>query len=308
MTGTIIRPRSVASPKWALNAVAENLFRGRDPKNAPAGRHHLLPRVIHDNISKKRNIEDLLLLEGSLSVFLAALKDILPYAYISLPYSNKHGITTDAENIKYLSLKIITWLKSNPRKILLEGRPPELRQLYDSLSLDGIFVKGFNAIFQVDINYIKNYLEKAKSENLSESNKLDFVFVADKNTLNSTILCYINSLLNILVNHTIDPIVQKITKHKSKLLVYKESSQDEFTEQMIFRLLTNFDTLEETNRKIFETKRGLRELKNIEIFGAKLKNRKWFIPNNDEIKEGYTAAWEIIIPTGYLSKENNNVD
>ncbi len=135
-----------------------------------------------------------------------------------------------------------------------------------------------------------------------------FVFEADKNTLNSTILCYISRLLNILVNHTIDPIGQRITEHKSKLLVYQENSQDELTEQMIFRLATNFDTLEETNRKIFETKRGLRALKNIEIFGAKLKNREWFIPNNDEIKEGYTAAWEILIPTGYVSKGNNNVD
>lgn len=113
-------------------------------------------------------------------------------------------------------------------------------------------------------------------------------------------------MLNILINHTIDPILKKKNKHKSKITVYRENRQEELTERMIFRLATNFDTLEETNRKIFETKHGLRELKNIEIFGAKIKNMEWFIPNSDEINEGFTAAWEIMIPTGYLSKRSNN--
>ncbi|MBI5594244.1 MAG: hypothetical protein HY881_27660 [Deltaproteobacteria bacterium] len=243
-----------------------------------------------------------MLLEGSLSVFFAALKDILPYAYISsLPYGNESLITPEAENVKDLSIKIINWLKSNPMPILLEDRPSELRRLYDAISLDGEFVKGFNAIFQVDVNYIKNYLEKERSEK-DVNNELEFVFDADLKILNSTVLCYINSLLNILVNHTIDPMGNNNAVHKSKIFVYRNNNKDDLSEMMVFRLSTNFDSLEETNRKIFETKRGLRELKNIEIFGAIIHNKEWFVPNDCESSEGFTASWEILIPTGYLSK------
>ncbi len=299
----LIRPKSIASPKWALNAVAENLFRGRDPKNAPAGRHHLLPRVLYDNFSKKRNIEDLLLLEGSLSVFLAALKDILPYAYLSSPFGDMSSITPDAENVKDLSEKILNWIKINTREKLLKDRPPELTVLYDSLSLDGKFVQAFNAIFQVDINYIKNYIENTKAER-PFSAELDFKFISSPGTGNSTVLCYINSLLNILMNHAVDPMDKMSKNHKSKIEVSKPNRNEFHTDRMVFRIATNFDSLDITNQKIFDSKRGLRELKNIEIFGAKFHSREWFKPNQEEIEDGYTAAWEIMIPTGYLSKKD----
>ena len=39
----VTRPKRIADSVWALNIVAEALLRGRDPKDAPAGRHKLLP-------------------------------------------------------------------------------------------------------------------------------------------------------------------------------------------------------------------------------------------------------------------------
>ena len=297
----LTRPKSIASPKWALNAVAENLFRGRDPENAPAGRHNLLPRVIHDNFSKKKNIEDILLLEGGLSVFSAALNDLLPYAYISSSDSNQSNITSGAENVRDLLFKLIEWIKKNPRDKLLTERPSELRQLYDALSLDGEFVQGFNNIFQVNISFIEKHLKKIISDK-GFVNDLDFQFNADKEILDSTILCYINSVLNILANHTIDPMANKQEKYKSKIIVYQDAKEESLTKLMVFRLLTNFDSLQTTNKKIFETKRGLRELINIEIFGAIIKRKEWFSPDQQELQEGYTACWEILFPTGYISK------
>ena len=39
----VTRPKRIADSVWALNIVAEALLRGRDPTDAPAGRHKLLP-------------------------------------------------------------------------------------------------------------------------------------------------------------------------------------------------------------------------------------------------------------------------
>ena len=174
----IKRPKSIASPAWALNALAEALLRGRDPKNAPAGRHFLLPRLIDNIIRRSPNKEDVLLLEGSLSVFLAALDDILPYAYIA-------GMTPNATNVRDLCEKVLNWLKMLSKEKVIRERPRELRDLNSELDLSGDFIKGFNEIFHMDLLSLKGALEKEVGEYNRNKKMLDFEFILSKDLINS---------------------------------------------------------------------------------------------------------------------------
>jgi adenine/guanine phosphoribosyltransferase-like PRPP-binding protein len=104
---TVIRPQRYADPVWALETLAESLFRGRDPEDAPAGNHELLPRLLSEVRGRHvRNEEKRRLLRGSLALFLGALEDIKHYYGWS--FSEKTA------KIEQLCIEVIDWLKLTP--------------------------------------------------------------------------------------------------------------------------------------------------------------------------------------------------
>jgi len=288
----ITRPQRIANPIWALNVVAESLLRGRDFRNAPTGGHHLLPKLINNLLTKAGNIEDRRLLEGSLGVFLAALDDILPYALLG-------NISPYAEEVKYLCMEILEWLKYPPEAKEFSKKPPALRRLNRLLILEGGFIKSFNRIFNENIYEIKSDLDCKYEEIINQNYSLEYDFNIDGNSHDCSILTLVHMFTICLSNLTIDPIkkLTKDTKCRSRILV---TSQKDHTgsEKVIFRCLTNFASLDETNNLTSKGRSISSDQSNLAAFGVEF-DPKWSVPNPLEAADGFTAAFQIYVPRGF---------
>lgn len=297
----LTRPQRIANPVWALNIVAESLFRGRDPKNAPAGGHHLLPKLISKLLYAPGNERDRQLFESSLSIFVAAFEDILPYAHLASISPDVTGISPDTDKIMEYGRDILQWLNNiqSSNDIIL-NRPPALRYLEELLRLDSDFIKKFSEIFHDELESLKAYFEDKVKEMLDDKRDLEFIFQIDPETTQCRVLTLVPVLKIFLANLTIDPISKKETAHKSKIIV-RSVKEGRAPQKILFRLLTNFAPLEETNLLTSKGENVTHEIANLSLFGVEFDER-WRKPSQEEEKQGYTAAFELKVPSGYIPR------
>lgn len=295
----LTRPHRTANPSWALNAVAETLLRGRDPKDMPAGGHHLLPRLISDVLQHGPNDEDILLLESSLSVFMAALEDISPYA-------NLVGILPDAEKIKDLGCDVLDWLKKQAvGEVSALEKPDALRYLHDALISNGDFINNFNGIFHGEVQELERFLQSRLTEKINNDKEmLDFKYEMEPNVKNCRVLTLVKSLEICLANLTIDPIIHYITTHKSHIRVFR-ISDDCRPDKIVFRLLTNFEVPAKVNDLIRQGRSSKAERVNLEMFGTEF-DHEWIVPTPDEINAGFMAVFEIKVLSGFVTPRKEN--
>lgn len=289
----LTQPRSFADPKWALERLAESIFRGRDPKNAPAGNHKLLPRLIVDlEASSGMDVERRGLLSTSLAIFLAALENIKPYAHTE-PLSG-------AVQIEEYCRKIGDLLKLPPNTRAGGMLLPELTSLKDSLLTTSEFSKSFNRIFHEEVRNICEWLRGVAAE--KSGDLLEFDPAVAPEVREGRVLCDVLKLQNCLANIAIDPI-SKVSKeggdgrekYISRMLVTRTKDSNG-EERVTFRILTRFTSLDEARKRLERGMSGSAERAMLEQFGVKFKLCE--PPAEDEAD--FTTACEVSVLTGYI--------
>ncbi len=283
----LMRPQRHTDPKWALDTIAESLLRGRDPQYSRHGRHYLLPKLISKILAGGSDNEDRLLLQSSLTLFIAAIEEILHFDY---------QLSFDTYEVKALSREVLKWLKFPAG--CKEGRkiPPELRELRDTLDLDSAFMKKFNCTFHEEVEMLRKFLESEASD--KGRGQLDFVYRPAPDIARCRILIPGHRFRICLSNYAIDPIKGKRGEHKSRIEVFRISNE-QGKEEICFRLLTNFDTLEETRRLTASGQHIKADQYRLEVFGAKF-DKEWQEPSASQKEEGFTASYKIIVPSGFM--------
>lgn len=287
----LIRPQRRIDPRWALDIIAESLLRGRDPKQSKYGRHQLLPKLIAEVHKGGSDEEDRLLLHSSLNLFLNALDDIFNYDY---------QLSSDAYQVKTLSLEVLTWLKESEKNEKSDRIPDALRNLQHALDLESEFMKEFNRTFHEDIESFRKFLETSAQEKGKGLLKFDYNPTAD--THECRVLIHGQRLRICLANLAIDPIEELQAEHKSRIEVSRIQANDQ-KGKICFKLLTNFASLEETNRLTRAGQNIKVDMYTLEAFGAEF-DKEWASPTPGEQVEGFTASYNIRIPSGFMPRRS----
>ncbi len=289
---TVTRPERHAEATWTLETLAEALFRGRDPHDPVVSNHELLPRLLKevrghhvDNVIKRQ------LLRSSLALFIGALDDIKPYC--GWPMS------ATAAEVQMLSRKVIEWLKIPPDHQSYMVLPKEIFRLEDALDLDKDFCRSFNDLFHEEVASVGTFLEsKVASDG---KGRLTFAYLADSEVTRCRVLTSVQGLRVCLANRTIDPIrdKRKGRKCQSRIEVRLERKEHE-SDRLVFRLLTDFESLEKTRELTNKGPSGHAELAMLRSFGATYCG--WDQPLIAELSEGFTSAFEISVLAGFVPR------
>lgn len=286
------RPQRLPTPSWALNTISEALFRGRDPEKPAAARHQLLPLLLKQVSEDPQNAERRQLLQGSLSLFLAALEDLTPYLY---------GTTlTNKDNIIKNGRIVLDWLKHPPGSDTAKQKPSALAYLSDYLAINEDFCQCLNNIYHKRVADIVLYCQKhrdALSQELSE--RISFEFTGKEDALQSRLLTQVDHLCLALCNWTIDPIRDYSGVHKSRIVV---STMRQMTGayRICFTLLTSFAGPVKTNESIKHGRCAHLDRDTLELFGVEMED--WTTPAKVESDEGYRASCRVLAPAGFVRK------
>ncbi len=235
------------------------------------------------------------MIEGSLSVFLAALDDLLPYAYLA-------GITPHAKEVKTDCEDVLNWLRELPKNGEIEARPRALGCLAKALDLEGDFIESFNKTFHVKVSSLGNFLREQVDDINKNGHQLEFQYLPEDDAKDCFVLTLVSSLKNLLSNYTIEPILKETSLHSSLIKVYRV--QDGISpEKIVFRLLTSFGDPLESQKLISLGRSGSGERLNMERFGVKF-DPKWDWPSEAEQRDGFKAAWELKVMSGYMPRRS----
>jgi len=294
------RPRQIARPDWTLNVMAESLLRGRNPDNQKRGGHHLLPGLVGRVLSSCR-YGDWLLLQGSVSLFLAALDNLSPYTI--LDPSLHDDSTTITEEVRTHCNALLEWYTNYPNYEKAKyNLPRALSCLDDLLSFAGPFIEKFHNVFHEKVSFYKEFLEERVLE-LSSTGLLDFNFDYGEKILACRCLAPVQRLSICLANLAIDHIAKCSTNHSTKIICFRSSSNGE-VEKIIFRILTSFGTPEETNTALISSVHSGGERNILKSFGVKFDD-SWQKPDLKEVENGFKAVFNIKVPSGYLPRRQN---
>ncbi|UCH92511.1 MAG: hypothetical protein JSV88_19750 [Candidatus Aminicenantes bacterium] len=285
------RPQRYIDPKWALDTIAESLFRGRDPSHPKYGRHYLLPLLISKILKGGSDNEDRLLLHSSLTLFTAALDDIFHYDF---------QLSIDTSEIKDISTKVLKWLKY-PAESEEGSKVP--RVVYDlglAISPEGDFYKEFSKTFHEEVESLRKHLEE-KAKELGEG-RIDFKYEPQEDTKHCHVLIHGQRLIICLANLAIDRIEKVESEHKSRIEVFRQQD-DNGRVRICFRILTNFESLEETIQLTSQGQNIKADQYRLELFGAKF-NKTWEAPSEYEKKIGFSAAYEFSVPSGFVARRD----
>jgi hypothetical protein len=288
----VTRPQRYAHPTWALEAVAESLFRGRDPNNPAYGSHELLPKLISEVRGPfVKDVEKRRLLRGSLATFLGALEDIKHYA--------GWQFSAMVAKVEEMCIKILDWLKLPQDHLKYEALPGDLPHLEDALRLEGEFCSEFNELFHASVEKLGEDLKARVRE--KGSSRLDFSYVVSADIDTCRVLTNVHGLVVCLANRAIDPISEtKESSHKSRIEVDRIKSTVG-ADRLEFLLLTNFASLEDTVRLTEAGASGNAERTMLETFGARF-DSSWTEPSTDQQAEGFTSAYKISVLAGFIPK------
>jgi hypothetical protein len=288
---TFTRPARHADPKWALRTVAETLFRGRDPDEHAKAGHRLLPRLLLDVRDDPQNEEARSLLLGTLGQFLAALNDISPYA---------DELAIGTHGIKERGTQVLQWLRleaSHPAAAIL---PDTLPHLSDDLLPESPFCQQFDEIFHEQVQQLKpHFVEHMREYHITDT-ALAFEFIPDADVARSRILMHVHRLYHFLSNWAIDPAKKVLGHHHSRIEVHRYKMQVG-PDRLLFRTLTNFADLATTNDLTINGRNYEAESSTLKMFGVEL-GEQWMQPNISEVANGFTAAYELVVPAGFIQR------
>lgn len=278
----ITRPKRHADAKWALESLAETLFRGRDPKQPDLATHELLPELVRKVIAYAPRQENLLLLQGSVNLFVASLDDLSAYSAVG-------------REALELASRARHWLRTAETDD--QFRDPSLFALRDLCALDSQFCRELSDEFHQDVASICRTIEGYARENAPT---LDFSAqyepVADARTLAPFV-----HLKNCLTNVAVDPARSKSGEgHRSMLVVTRRRNVgDEW--RLVFRVLTNFASFEETSEAFNDSTSGASDRHMLEKFGTRF---GVFPGSPDEVEQsqGYTAVFELSVMVGFKGR------
>jgi hypothetical protein len=280
------RPQHFAEPSWALNCIAETLFRGR-AQNDPAGSHRLLPRLLCDVNARVDTEETWRLLQANLSSFLAALDNLAHF-------STERALPI--ERVKAEGDTVLDWLRGRPFSRDAD-RPWELVQLIDELSLEEDFCHQFNQIFHQTVEELRGTIEERATK---YQDRLQFEFVPQKDVKDWHVLAEVASITEPLTNWAIDAAENLTGLHKSRIEVRINKSASG-KNWIRFRILCNFDSLDAINACVIGGRNYDREARKLKLYGALLPNQ-WQSPSIFEIAEEFTAVYEFDMPAGAIPR------
>lgn len=293
---SLTRPQRYAEPIWTLETLAESLFRGRDPEKPFGGSHELLPKLIADVRGAYVNdLEKRRLLRSSLVQFLGALEDIKHYS----GWKFSKGVA----KIEEFSEGVLEWLKISPNDKGFRDLPAAVRHLEDALLPGSEFSREFDQIFHENVSNIGVNLEK---ESMTKGgNRLDFQFSANETVKKCRVLTNVSGLINCLANLTINPVNDpgRDSKHgfKSRIEV-QLLKEDKRAHRLIFRLLSNFASLQDTHNAIMRGPSVSAERSMLETFGADFADVE--PPTDNEKAENFTASYEFTVMTGFVPRSS----
>jgi hypothetical protein len=292
----ISKPKRFADPAWALRTVSETVFRGRVESSPATHGHMLLPKLLGDVMKLYDGPDLLALLRASLSLFVAALEDLVPFAY---------QLTSECSEIKKQADPVLKWLNERKDRVFADHEIPQacLRALSeDHFSPQSPFSQLLQEIFNPKLRQIEANLKMRKAE-MDINEALDFYFVIPSELEDECALIDKTQFCHFLSNWTIDPIRKATVRKKSKIIVSKINA-NETGPELKFRLLTNFDSRKETGEKTMSSKHRTSELGMLKLFNVRVAP-DWDEPDKAEIDEGFTSCYPIIVPIGYhyLSKK-----
>lgn len=289
---SLTRPQRYAEPIWTLEALAESLFRGRDPKRPYAGSHELLPKLIADvRGSYVDNSEKRRFLRASLVQFLGALEDIKHF------YGWK--FSTGVAKIEEFSKLVLEWLELSPKDEGYKQLPGALRHLEDALLPQSDFSREFDEIFHDEIANIKKYLEDEAEK--KGGKRLRFTFSVTDEVKKCKVLTNVRGLLNCLANLTINPVndPERESKTYASRIEVRLLKEMKGIDRLTFRLVTNFASFEDTRFAILNGPSISAERSTLETFGVKFAEVE---PPVSEEEAGFTAAYELSVMTGFVPR------
>jgi hypothetical protein len=293
---TLTRPQRYAQPLWALEAVAESLYRGRDPDKPEASSHELLPKLLAEVRGTYLEDQDKRrLCRNSLIVFLGGLEDIKHYC--------GWGFSTGVALIERYSRKVLEWLKLSPGESGYKDFPPELNRLEDAIDSEKEFCTMFNDIFHMRVDRLSSSLKKEAEVKGGDRLKFDFS-TSDDTIERCRVLTNVQGLLNCLANLTINPVNDPLRTgeaavYKSKIIVALKNELG--AARLNFRLLTNFAPLAETRVAVRHGPSGAAELAMLATFGA-IFDSDWAPPSPDEQADDFSAAYNLSVMTGFVPR------
>lgn len=291
------RPQRFAEPRWALLIIAESLYRGRDPDNAPPGEHQLLPLLLKQIAADPYHRELSLLLQGSLSLFLAALEDLQPYI-ASSTFPQQGDII---QNGKLL----LEWLGLESSMKQLRPFPATaINALREGLRPQSMFCQSLNNVFHEKLGALRAYF-RARMVEIEKQvgiDRLAFEYVVNPLEENARLLVHVERLKMTLSNWVIDAIRDFHGKHKSKI-VASVAQPATGTERIRFRLLTSFANSDSTNARIANGRCADVEEMTLRAFG--IETPRWTTPDPTELEEGYLAACDLYVPAGFVERKES---
>jgi len=279
----VTRPRRQADPRWALESLAETLFRGRDPNRPESATHELLPEVVRKLIAYAPRQETLLLLQGAVNLFIASLEDLSAYSAVG------------SEAFETAS-KARLWVRTATPDDRFH-RDPSLYALRDLCALDSEFCNALNAEFHQDVATVCSEVKQYASENAPG---LTFETVEESVSDARTLAPFIH-LKNCLVNVAVDAPRQGSTSIRRSKLIATKHKDPEGNWRLVFRVLTNFASYEETERIFGESPSGASDRHMLEKFGARFGAFPGQ-PDERERADGYEAAFELSVMVGFKGR------
>jgi hypothetical protein len=195
---------------------------------------------------------------------LAALEDISHFVYLD-----------SANNIKSCGKEVLDWLKKSKEKNL--PQPDSLRWLGNAIDLEtGTFVKNTQQLLSVE-------------------------YQPDEDIKTCSVLTLVHRLKICLANYAIDPIKNRQSKHRSRIIVKRQRAVNE-PEKLVFRILTDFDKPQEASKWIERGRSITGEHINLEKFGVEFEDPT--APSKDEENEGFLCVIQVKVLSGYQTRRN----
>lgn len=281
------RPQRVPDPRWAIEIIAEALFRNRR-NPSPSPEHQVLPTVLLSCFAAQPSKDDLHLLHGSLSAFVAALGDLAVYADFSFLDESRHIVEQAQLVAQHVQNSLGRGDDWGP------DQENEASLLYDEV-VEGEFRQIFARHFHDSLEDIKSKLERRAGE--GDSNKrLAFEVVVNHDLAGVHVLASAQRLLVSLANRAIDPVAFFEGDCRSKVMVSQRARLGG-GEEVVFRILTDFADARVADLATRTTASSATEVFQLEKFGGSASG--WVEPNETEKNDGFKAVSEIAVPKGW---------
>jgi len=287
---SITRPKRFADPGWALRTVSETVFRGRAFADPSKHGHMLLPKLLKDAMLLYDAPDILSLLGASLSLFIAALVDLVPFAY---------ELTREASAIKSHADRILQWLEKRRVAPVSDQEAPQssLRALYeDHLGIKSPFALLLQQLFNPRLTDIKEALIRRLSE-MPNANSLSLIFDIASDVEDEAALIDMTRFCHFLSNWAIEPIRKSERQSTSKISVSRVLSAGDGP-KLNFRISTGFDTRKTTQDMTMTSKNLSGELGMLRLFGVSVAD-SWQEPSSAELAMGLTSCYEVTVPFGF---------